>query len=115
MSLQVEHNGRTWHVDYDGFLISTVGDATLYVSPGEDWYDYVRMKNGIQELTFDHIEVLEFYQDYYRNNGIAPHIRLVAMEVKKTQDSILKLFMPSKNPILTIVIMAGLPHPVSCN
>ena len=104
----VEHKGKTWETDYEGYL--------LYVSPldiktEEDWYDYIRMKDGIPELNSEHIEVLEYYQYFYRKNGIAPPLYVVARGLQKPKDSILKLFFPSKNPLKTIHIMAGLPRP----
>ncbi len=106
--LIVVHNGKTWEVDYDGFRT----DASPFgIKPDEDWYDYVRMKEGIPELTSEHIEVLEYYQNFYKNKGLAPPISLAIRELKKSKDSIFQLFSPSMDPIKTIIIMAGLPIP----
>ncbi len=101
----VEHNGKTWCTDYEGYLLN--------FDPDEDWYDYVRMKDGIPELTSEHRELLEFYQNFYKNNGIWPLKPILARELRKLNKSIegiCKLF-PSKNPLKTIHIMAGLPRP----
>lgn len=106
----VEHNGNTWKIDFDGYLTGEYV-LSLNVNPGVDWYDYVRIKYGIPELTAEHIEILGYYQKFYRNNGIAPPISIATRELKKSRDSIVKLFSPSKDPIKTIIIMAGLSRP----
>lgn len=106
----VEHNGKKFEVDYDGYLY----DFFQYSNTDlEDWYDYVRMKEGIPEITPEHREVLKYFQDYFRKNGIAPTISRAPRELKKSKKSILKLFYPSKNPNTTIWVMAGLPRPIS--
>ncbi len=106
--LIVVHNGKTWEVDYDGFRMDA---SPLDIKPDEDWYDYVRMKEGIPKLTSEHIEVLEYFQNFYRKMGLAPPLGVATRELKKSKDSLFKLFFPSKNPIMTIIMMAGLPQP----
>jgi tRNA 2-thiouridine synthesizing protein E len=103
----VEHNGKTWKTDYEGYLIDV---GPLEIKLDEDWYDYVRIKDGIPELTSEHIEIIEFYQDYYKNNGLWPIKRILTKGLNKSFDTICKLF-PSKNPLKTIHMMAGLPRP----
>lgn len=67
---------KTWEVDYDGFLLN--------FDPNENWYDYVQQKYRISELTSDYREILEFFQDYFRKNGIAPNTNILTHKVKKT-------------------------------
>lgn len=101
----VTHNGKTWVTDYEGYLI--------HFDPDEDWYDYVRTKAGLPTLTPEHRTVIEFYQNFYRNNGIYPFRGILARELGKINqsiDSICKLF-PSEDPLKTIHLMAGLPGP----
>ncbi len=101
----VEHNDKTWKTDYEGYLIN--------FDPDEDWYDYVRVKDGVPELTSEHREILEFYQTFYKNNGIGPFKSRLTRELRKLNksiDGLCELF-PSKNPLKTIHIMAGLPRP----
>lgn len=106
----VEHNGKTWKTDYEGYLIDAY-DSPLNIKPDEDWYEYVRLKDGIPELTQEHRDVLEFYQDFYRNNGVWPfNKRIITSGLNKSIDALCKLF-PSKNPLKTIHIMSGLPRP----
>ncbi len=107
--LIVVHNGKKWEVDHDGYLEDT---SPLFIKPDEDWYDYVRMREGIPELTFRHLEILEYYQRFYREKGVAPPISLATRELGWSKDFIFKLFFPSKDPIKTIIMMAGLPHPI---
>lgn len=103
MLLTVKHNGKKWEVDEFGHRVD--GD----VETDEDWYDYVRIKEGLPELTSAHRELLKYVQDYYRNNGIAPLPRRIFKEFGCCD--IYKLF-PTKNPIETIRIMAGAPVPI---
>ncbi len=107
MSLTVEHNGKIWETDYKGFLL-------VFTPDDMDWRDYIRMKDGIPELTSEHIEILEYFQDFYRKNGIYPNlssrsIKKISKELNKSFNYICKLF-PSENPFLTIIVMAGLPN-----
>lgn len=105
----VEHNGKTWETDYEGYLLN--------FDPDEDWYDYVRIKCGIPEITPEHLEILKYCQDYYRKNGIYPFMKQVTSRFRiKNYKYIRKLF-PSTDPkypknfYTTIMIMAGLPRP----
>ncbi|MCP3932019.1 MAG: TusE/DsrC/DsvC family sulfur relay protein [Bacteroidetes bacterium] len=106
----VEHKGKTWETDYDGFLIYV---SPHDIKPDEDWYDYIRMKEGISAITMEHREVLEYFQDHYRKFGAFPPITKVDRELNKSKESVFKLFFPSKDPMKTIIIMAGLPRPIT--
>jgi len=110
-SLTVEHNGKSFEVDYDGYLyhgFEYYSDEDL-----EDWYDYVRIKNGIPAITSENREVLKYYQNYYKKNGLAPIPRTRRKELNISDQSIQKLF-PSKDSHLTIIMMAGLTRPITC-
>ncbi len=104
MSLTVKHNGKTWETDEGGFRID---NCPFDIEPDEDWYDYVRIKYGIPDLTSEHLKILEYIQDYYRNNGISPSLYKISNELKIKKKSIHKLFPTAK----AIIMMAGLPRP----
>lgn len=102
MSLIVEHNGKQWEVDCEGYRLD------CNVTPDEDWYDYVRIKAGIPELTPAHREILELYQQYYKEHGIGPHIRVIKYDWKKSIRKVYEIFPGGSK---TISIMAGFPMP----
>ncbi|HIC92124.1 MAG TPA: hypothetical protein EYP21_08735 [Syntrophaceae bacterium] len=51
----VEHKGKTYEVDEDGFL---AGGLEVWE---EDWVDYVKTIEGIAELTDEHWECIKFF------------------------------------------------------
>ncbi|MCP4161201.1 MAG: TusE/DsrC/DsvC family sulfur relay protein [Deltaproteobacteria bacterium] len=106
-NIVVKHdNGKTWEIGYYGFRI----DAHFDLKPDEDWYDYVRINEGLPELNSDHRRVLKFYQDFYKENGIAPASSYIARELNISKDELFKLF-PTRDPLRSIIKMAGLPYP----
>jgi len=102
----VEHQGKVYEVDEDGFLAGGL-DAWE-----EDWVDYVKTIEGIADVTPEHWECLKFLQDYYRKNGIAPPVRTFSKTVGKPLKRIYELF-PS-GPGKGACKMAGLPKPTGC-
>ena len=62
----VTFKGKTWEVDEDGFL----QDPEKW---DKDFAAYVKESEGISELTDEHWKVIDYLQDYYKKNGIAPH------------------------------------------
>jgi sulfur relay (sulfurtransferase) DsrC/TusE family protein len=102
----VEHNGKEFEVDYDGYRVR------FDIQPDEDWYDYVRIQEGLPEITSEQRELLEYIYIYFSRNGLAPMRRTIYKETNKSPDCISKLF-PTKNPFKTVCIMAGLPMPIS--
>ncbi len=67
----LEHNGSTFEVDEDGFLLK--GDDF-----NADWVDYVKGVEGISEMTDEHQKVIDALQEYYKKNGIAPMVRILS-------------------------------------
>ena len=88
---QVEHKGKTFAVDEDEFLQNPEEWC-------EEWVDYVRNKEGIQEITDEH--------------GIAPMVRVLAKVTGFKLKYIYELF-PS-GPGKGACKMAGLPKPTGC-
>jgi tRNA 2-thiouridine synthesizing protein E len=101
----VEFQGKTFEVDEDGFLQSF--DAW---SP--EWVDYVKESEGIKEITDEHKKVIDFLQDYYKKNGIAPMVRILSKVTGFKLKKIYELF-PS-GPGKGACKMAGLPKPTGC-
>jgi tRNA 2-thiouridine synthesizing protein E len=67
---------------------------------------------GIEELSDDHKKVLRVIRDYYKENGIAPMIRLLSKITGFKLIYIYQLF-PS-GPAKGACKMAGLPKPTGC-
>ena len=81
----VEYKGKTFEVYEDGFL-QKFEDWTL------EWVDYVKDSEGIKELTPEHNKVIEFLQDYYKKNGIAPMVRILSKNTGYKLKEVYELF-----------------------
>ncbi len=101
----VEHNGKSYSVDEDGFIDNFAGWD-------EGWVDYVKGSEGIDQLTDEHWKVINVLQDYYKKNGIAPMVRILSKVTGYKLKYIYELF-PS-GPGKGACKMAGLPKPTGC-
>jgi len=101
----VEHKGQTFEIDEDGFLQN-------FDDWSEEWVDYVKEYEGIKELTDEHWKVINFLQDYYKKNGIAPMVRILSKVTGFKLKKVYELF-PS-GPGKGACKMAGLPKPTGC-
>lgn len=101
----VEHKGKQFEVDEDGFLANL--DQWC-----DEWVDYVKESEGITEVTEDHWKVINMLQDYYRKNGIAPMVRILSKVTGFKLKQIYELF-PS-GPGKGACKMAGLAKPTGC-
>ena len=101
----VELNGASFEIDEDGFLLD-------YSAFNENWIEYVRTQEGIDELNDEHSKVIQVLQDYYEKNGIAPMVRVLSKLTKFKLKHIYELF-PS-GPGKGACKMAGLPKPTGC-
>ncbi|MBU8848126.1 MAG: TusE/DsrC/DsvC family sulfur relay protein [Desulfobacterales bacterium] len=101
----IEFNGKAFEIDEDGFLLD-------YNSYSEEWVDYVKGQEGIEELTDEHWTLVKVLQDYYEKNGIAPMVRVLSKLTKFKLKHIYELF-PS-GPGKGACKMAGLPKPTGC-
>jgi TusE/DsrC/DsvC family sulfur relay protein len=102
----VEFQGKSFEVDEDGF-ISTYEDGKC-----SEWQQFVKSNEGIDELTDEHIKVIEVLQEYYEKNGIAPTVRVLSKVTGFKLKHIYELF-PS-GPGKGACKMAGLPKPTGC-
>ena len=67
----VEYMGKTFTVDEDGFIDS-------YENWCEEWVQWVKHQEGIEELNEEHKKVIKVLQEYYEKNGIAPMVRILS-------------------------------------
>ena len=102
----VEYKGTKFEVDEDGFL---AGGIDVWCP---EWIEYIKEIEGIKEVTDEHWKVIHFLQDYYKQNGIAPMIRVLCKKTGFKLKKIYELF-PS-GPAKGACKMAGLPKPTGC-
>jgi TusE/DsrC/DsvC family sulfur relay protein len=101
----VEFMGKTFTVDEDGFIDS-------YDNWCNEWVQWVKNQEGIEELNEEHQKVIEVLRDYYEKNGIAPMVRVLSKVTGFKLKHIYELF-PS-GPGKGACKMAGLPKPTGC-
>jgi tRNA 2-thiouridine synthesizing protein E len=101
----VDFQGKSFTVDEDGFIDS-------FDNWCEEWVQYVKSAEGIDELNDEHRKVLDVLQDYYKKNGIAPMVRVLSKVTGFKLKHIYELF-PS-GPGKGACKMAGLPKPTGC-
>jgi tRNA 2-thiouridine synthesizing protein E len=102
----IEHNGKTYEVDGDGFLLNGAEDWD------ENWVNYVKDIEGISELTDEHQKVIDALRKYFNKYGKAPMIRMVPRTTGCPTKKIYGLF-PS-GPGKGACKMAGLPKQTCC-
>ncbi|MBN2569899.1 MAG: TusE/DsrC/DsvC family sulfur relay protein [Deltaproteobacteria bacterium] len=102
---KVEFKGDTWMVDDDGFI-----DA--FENWNENWVEYTASQEGIESLNEDHWKLINYLQEYYKEYGIAPMIRLLTKNTGFKLKYIYELF-PS-GPAKGACKVAGLPKPTGC-
>jgi tRNA 2-thiouridine synthesizing protein E len=101
----VEYEGKQFDVDEDGFLLN-------FEQWCPEWVDFVKESEGIKEITEEHQKVIDFLQDYYKKNGIAPMVRILSKVTGFKLKHIYELF-PS-GPGKGACKMAGLPKATGC-
>ena len=101
----VEYMGKTFTEDEDGFI-------DTYESYCEEWVQWVKHQEGIEELNDEHMKVITVLQEYYEKNGIAPMVRILSKVTGFKLKHIYELF-PS-GPGKGACKMAGLPKPTGC-
>ena len=101
----VEFQGKSFDVDEDGFLLK-------FEDWCPEWVDFCKESEGIKDLNEEHQKVIDFLQDYYKKNGIAPMVRILSKVTGYKLKHIYELF-PS-GPGKGACKMAGLPKPTGC-
>lgn len=101
----VEHMGKFFPVNEEGFLV----DLELW---GAEWIDHIRLVEDLDELTEDHWAVINAIQEYYKENGLAPMIRILAKVTGFKLKYIYELFPSGLSK--GAYKMAGLPKSEGC-
>ncbi|MDR1487704.1 MAG: TusE/DsrC/DsvC family sulfur relay protein [Deltaproteobacteria bacterium] len=101
----LEKNGKTYLVDNEGFLL----DPNQW---DEDWVEIVRESEEIEEMTEDHLEVIQLLRSYQTKHGQPPRVRDFTAVTGFKMKYIYELF-PS-GPGKGASKMAGLTKPEGC-
>ncbi len=104
-TIEITHQGKTFEMDEDGFI-------ARFEDWCPEWIDLVRESEGIAEITDQHMKVIDFIQEYYKRNGIAPMVRVITKSTGFKLKEVYELF-PS-GPARGACRMAGLPSPTGC-
>jgi tRNA 2-thiouridine synthesizing protein E len=99
------YNGKVFETDDDGFLVN-------FEDWGPEWVKLVQKNEGIADITDAHRKIIDFLQEYYRKNGIAPMVRVLSKNTGYKLKEIYELF-PS-GPSKGACKMAGLPKSTGC-
>ena len=67
----IEFQGASFTVDEDGFIDD-------YRNWSQEWVQFVKKEEGIDELNEEHKKVIEVLREYYEKNGIAPMVRVLS-------------------------------------
>ncbi len=97
------------HIEYEGLKIAV--DDEGYLARSEDWNDKVAhalAKNeGVDELTKDRLDIIQFMRDYYKKYNFFPILRAVCKNVHQSKECFSEDFLDP----LTAWKIAGLPKP----
>lgn len=97
--------GRTLTMDRDGF-VQEFDAWTIELA------QYLADAARMGPLTSDHVKVLTFLREYYREQELAPPIRVLCRETGLTLKRIYALF--PAGPARGACKIAGLPKPTGC-
>lgn len=101
----VELAGKSFDLDEDGFIQDATDwdvDVARALGPGE----------GVDDLTEDHLKIINYIRNYFTEFGVAPMVRKLCKETKTDLKTIYELF-PS-GPAKGACKLAGLPKPTGC-
>lgn len=112
----IEVKGKKLELDEDGFLQDwQEWDEDVAQALAED----DRFTGAKVELTDDHWQIIRFLRNFYEEKGVAPPIRMLVKEIKKTfgpdkgnQEFLYSLF--PQGPAKDACRIAGLPKPTGC-
>ncbi|MBI4689975.1 MAG: TusE/DsrC/DsvC family sulfur relay protein [Nitrospirae bacterium] len=96
----IEYSGARVNVDDEGYIVNF-----------EDWNGDVACalaeKEGVEELTKEHIDILKFIREYYRAHHFFPVLNAICKNVHQPKNCVNEKFM---DPLVAWKI-AGLPAP----
>ena len=96
---------ETFLLDVDGFL----KEPDRWSGPVAE---ALAKSSGIDELTDEHWNLINFIRDYWLKYGVAPTIRTFCRETGYAIEKIYDLF--PAGPAKDVCRIAGLPKPVGC-
>lgn len=102
----IDYNGTQLEVDEDGFI----QDPSLWDEKMAAFL--AEYAEGITELTEDHWKLINYLNEYYHENGIAPMVRKLSKATGFKLKYVYELF-PS-GPAKGACKVAGLPKPTGC-
>ena len=92
-------------LDNDGFMLEP-----------QSWDDQIACAiakdEGIEEMSDEHWAIVNFIRDYWKENDLAPPVRLICEELGVGVRQIYKLF--TSGPARGACRIAGLPKPDGC-
>jgi tRNA 2-thiouridine synthesizing protein E len=101
----VSFENKTFSVDEEGFL-KNFGDWC------PEWVEYIKKTQGIAELTDEHWKLIHVLQDYFKEHGTPPMVRILSKATGFKMKHIFELF--PAGPGKGACKMAGLPKPKGC-
>jgi dissimilatory sulfite reductase related protein len=101
----IEFGNKLFIVDEEGFLHQ-------FSDWCEEWVEYIRTAQRIGDLTEEHWRLIHVLQDYYREHGVAPMVRILSKSTGFKMKHIFELF--PKGPGKGACKIAGLPKPKGC-
>lgn len=103
--MKIKIKDKEFITDDEGYLI----DSTQFC---EDWVEYIRTQEKMEELTDLHYKVLVFIRGYYEEFHKVPGIRVISRGTDLFMKDIFKLF--PTNISKGGCKMAGVPKPCGC-
>jgi tRNA 2-thiouridine synthesizing protein E len=101
----MEVDGKEVNFDNDGFMV----DPQLW---DDGIANAIASDEGINEMTEEHWAIVNFIRDYWKENDLAPPVRMICQELNIGVRQIYKLF--TSGPARGACRVAGLPKPDGC-
>jgi dissimilatory sulfite reductase related protein len=101
----LEFQGKTFDVDEEGFLVN-------FSDWCPEWVEGVKTGQRIGALSDEHWMLITVLQEYYRENGCAPLVRMLSRMTGFKMKRIFELF--PAGPGKGACKIAGLPKPKGC-
>jgi len=102
----IQVNDKKITLDEDGYL----RDFTQWFP---EVAEALANREGIAELSAEHLEVIHFIRGYYERHRVAPMVHFVSKETGKSFRELHRLF--SKQPGKRAAKLAGLPRATGCS
>ncbi len=101
----MEADGKEVNFDNDGFMV----DPQLW---NDEIANAIAVDEGIEEMSEEHWAIVNFIRNYWKENDLAPPVRMICQELGVGVRQIYKLF--TSGPARGACRVAGLPKPDGC-